>query len=253
MLRYRVIPVLLLRDRGLVKTVQFRNPTYVGDPINAVRIFNTKEVDELALLDITATMEKRKPHFDLIGQIASECFMPLAYGGGLNTLDDIKTIFGLGIEKVVLNTALVTHPGLVQEAATLYGSQSIVASVDVQKNWWGTYEVKTRSATKKCQFSLLDYVRRVQELGAGEILVNSVDRDGTMKGYDTELLKAVSSAASVPVIGCGGAGKLQDLQEAVQKTRVSALAAGSMFVFQGVHRAVLIQYPTQQEIRSYLG
>lgn len=251
MLKTRVIPCLLLKNLGLVKTVKFKEPKYVGDPINTVKIFNDKEVDELVFLDITASVENKKPAFKYISQIASECFMPLGYGGGIKTIEDIKTILNLGVEKVVINTHAVENPNLVEQAASIFGSQSIVISLDIKKNIFSQYQVYIFGGRKAIKANPLELVKRMENMGAGEILINSINRDGTMNGYDLDLIRLISGAVKIPVIACGGAGKLQDLGEAVQ-AGASALAAGSMFVFQGIHRAVLINYPSQSELKQVL-
>lgn len=251
MIRPRVIPALLLKGQGLVKTVKFKDPKYLGDPINIVRIFNEKEVDELVFLDITATNEKRRPPFEMLGKITSECFMPLGFGGGIRSLEDVKTLLGLGIEKVILNTAAVEMPGLVTETADYAGSQAVVISMDVKRSLLGKYEVFTHSGTKG---SGLDPVRHAQEMekrGAGELFVNSIDRDGMMQGCDLDLIRRVAEAVSIPVIACGGAGNVQHLAQAI-RAGASAAAAGSMFVFQGPLRGVLISYPSQEELRRAL-
>lgn len=250
MLRNRVIPCLLLNGRGLVKTRRFRDPTYVGDPVNAVRIFNDKEVDELLLFDIGATRTGRGPQFDLIEDIAKECFMPLAYGGGVSDCQTIGKLFGLGIEKVALNTAAVEKPDLVREAAQAFGSQSIVVSVDVRKKLLGGYEVCGRAGTRRTGMDPVTFARQMEAFGAGELLVHSIERDGLMSGYDVALTKAVAESVSVPVIACGGAGRLDDFRQAVKAGGASAVAAGSMFVFQGKHRAVLITYPEYRELEE---
>jgi cyclase len=252
MLKTRVIPCLLLKGQGLVKTVRFKNPKYVGDPINAVKIFNDKEVDELVFLDIEATVDRRKPPFKLISEIASECFMPLSYGGGLRDLDDIKTIFNLGVEKVIINSYAIENPDFVREASEFYGSQSIVVTVDAKRNASGEYDIFSRAGREKTKLNLVDHAKKMEELGAGEIFLNSIDRDGTMEGYDIEMIKRVTEAVSIPVIACGGAGKIEDFVEAVKKGGASAVAAGSMFVFHGKHRAVLITYPSVEELERAL-
>jgi cyclase len=242
----RVIPVLLLRGQGLVKTIKFKQPKYVGDPINAVRIFNEKEADELVFLDITATPEGRGPDFELLSDIASEAFMPMAYGGGITTLVEVRRIFELGFEKVILNSAAYKYPGLISEAAAIFGSQSIVGCVDVRKNLLGRYELCSASSKVKEKASLFEHLASLTRSGVGEILVNAVDRDGTMGGYDLKLLREVSSAVTVPVIACGGAGNVDHLVEAVQDGHATAVAAGSLFVFMGPHRAVMINYPERK-------
>jgi cyclase len=248
----RVIPVLLLRGKGLVKTVKFKDPTYIGDPINSVRIFNEKEVDELAFLDISATPERRGPDFDLLADIAGEAFMPMAYGGGVATIEQVRRIFGLGFEKVIINTAAYSNPGLVREAVSIFGAQSVVGCVDVKKALLGRYDLFTHSAKTRQKPGLSDQLDALAEMGVGEILVNSVDRDGTQSGYDIPLLKAVSSRVRVPVIACGGAAGIDDFVKAVEQGGASAVAAGSIFVFVGPHRAVLINYPDRQVMQDRL-
>lgn len=249
-MRIRVIPTLLLRNQGLVKTIQFKNPTYVGDPINAVKIFNEKECDELIILDINATPEKREPQFSLIEDIATEAFMPFAYGGGLKNLDQVKRLLGAGAEKVVLNSSLFESPKLISEIAEIYGAQAVVASIDVKKNFWGKYEVLSHSANKNQKRDPVSWAQELEKLGAGEIYLNSIDHDGMMSGYDLKLIRAVADAVSIPVIAAGGAGKLEDFKFAVSEGHASAVSAGSMFVFHGRHRAVLISYPSSAEIES---
>ena len=250
LMRPRVIPVLLLRNRGLVKTVRFKDPTYLGDPINVVKILNDKEVDELVFLDINATVEGRRPPFDYLGEIASECFMPLGYGGGVRNLDDIKTILGLGIEKVSINSYAVENPTFIHQAADRLGSQSVIVSIDVKKNLFGRYQVMTHGGRKATSLDPVRFAVQMAEMGAGEILLNSIDRDGAMQGYDIELIKRVSHAVDIPVVACGGAARTDDLAAAIREGGASAAAAGSLFVFQGKHRAVLISYPTEQQLRS---
>ncbi len=251
MLRTRVIPVLLLRGRGLVKTIKFQKPTYVGDPINAVRIFNDKEVDELVFLDITATIENHPPQFDLIQDIATECFMPFGYGGGIHDIETAQRLLKMGSEKVVFNSAAL-NLNLIEEAAEIFGSQSVVISIDVRRQRRGKYLVFTHSGTRNTKKTPVEFAKDVEAAGAGEIFLNSIDRDGTMEGYDLELLHSVTEIVNIPVISAGGAGNLQHFQDAVEQGGASAVAAGSMFVFHGPHRAVLINYPTQEELKKYL-
>lgn len=246
MSKTRVIPALLLRGQGLVKTVKFKNPKYVGDPINAVRIFNEKEVDELVFLDITATPEGRGPDYEMLSDIASEAFMPMAYGGGISTLEQIRRIFELGFEKVIINSAAYKYPNLITEAAAIFGSQSIIGCVDVRKTLIGRYELCSTSGRVKESVGLAEHLATLSKRGVGEILVNAIDRDGTMGGYDLKLLREVSSAVTVPVIACGGAGNVNHFVQAVQDGHASAVAAGSLFVFMGPHRAVLINYPERK-------
>jgi cyclase len=252
MFKTRVIPCLLLKENGLVKTTQFRDPKYVGDPINAVRIFNEKEVDELILLDIQATVEQRRPQMKLISEIASECFMPFCYGGGIRSLEDIKEILGLGVEKVAINTYAMDNPKFVKEAAKNFGSQSIVVAIDVRMNSgeYGEYKVFTHSGTVDTGLDPVEVSKSMEEMGCGEIFLNSIDRDGTRQGYDTEVISRVSRAVSIPVIACGGAGKFSDFDEAIELGGASAVSAGSLFVFHGKHRAVLITYPSEQELKE---
>ncbi|KRI01754.1 AglZ/HisF2 family acetamidino modification protein [Curvibacter sp. PAE-UM] len=248
----RVIPVLLLRGKGLVKTVKFKDPKYIGDPINSVRIFNEKEVDELVFLDITATPEGRGPDFDLLADIAGEAFMPMAYGGGITTLEQVQRIFALGFEKVVIDAAAYASPQLIRDAVAIYGSQSIVGCVDVRRTLLGRYELCSHAGKTRQQVGLKEHVVELERLGVGEIIVNAVDRDGTQSGYDLKLIREVSAAVSVPVVACGGASGIDDFVAAVQEGGASAVAAGSLFVFVGPHRAVLINYPARAELARRL-
>jgi imidazole glycerol-phosphate synthase subunit HisF len=252
MLRTRVMPCLLLRNAGLVKTVRFRNPAYVGDPMNAVRIYNEMEVDELIFLDITATTEGKRPPFDLLAQIAVECFMPFAYGGGVRTIEDMGEIFRLGVEKVCLNARAIEDPRFVTEAADRFGSQSIVVSMDAKRGLFGGYRVHSHGGRRATKLDPVEHAVRMQEAGAGEILVTSIDRDGTMSGYDLDLVRTVAAAVDIPVIACGGAGKLTDFREAVD-AGASAVAAGSMVVYQGKGRGVLINFPRAADLEAVLG
>ena len=252
MLRTRVIPCLLLRGEGLVKTTRFKDPRYVGDPINAIRIFNDKEVDELVLLDITASREGRGPALSAIRDFASECFMPVAYGGGIRTVEDARQVLALGVEKVILNTMALRRPELIAEIAREFGSQAVVVSIDARKKLVGGYEVMGSGGTMKTGIKPVDHASRLVELGAGEILLTSIDRDGTESGYDLVLTGSVAQAVTVPVIACGGAGAVEHFRAAVNDGRASAVAAGSMFVFHGKHRAVLISYPERSELERWL-
>lgn len=251
MLKTRIIPCLLLKSLGLVKTVKFSNPKYVGDPINAVKIFNDKEVDELIFLDITATAEKRKPSFDLLSSIASEAFMPFSYGGGLRSLDDVGKTLELGVEKVIINAYAHENPEFIKEASKKFGSQSIVVSIDVRKNKEGGYSVYKNNGTINTFKKPVEYAIESEKLGAGEIFINSIDKDGTMEGYDLDLIKEVSKAVNIPVIACGGAGEFEDFSKAIE-SGASAVSAGSLFVFVGPHKAVLISYPKKEEIENIL-
>jgi cyclase len=252
MIRPRVIPCLLLLNKGLVKTVKFKEPKYLGDPINIVRIFNDKEVDELVFLDITATAENRPPAFDFLRNITSECFMPLGYGGGIRSMVDVKQLLSIGIEKVVLNASAVENPKLIREAADHAGSSSVVVSMDVRQGFTGKYEVMTRNGKKKTGLDPVKHAIEMERMGAGEILVNSIDRDGTMQGYDIPLIKRVADAVGIPVVACGGAGNLGHIAQAIKDGHASAGAAGSMFVFQGPLRGVLISYPAPQDLKKLL-
>lgn len=248
--RKRVIPCLLLRKGGLYKTVQFKEPKYVGDPINAVRIFNEKEVDELIFLDIEATIANRAPDLQMLKSIASECFMPLCYGGGVASLTDIEKILKIGVEKVSLNTALAENPAVVRQATRLFGNSTIVGAIDFKRTVFGKAMAWTRSNQNNTGIPLIDFARRTEDLGVGEIFLNSIERDGSMKGYDLAAIRDVASAVSVPVIACGGAGALAHFRTAIHEGGASAVAAGSFFVFVGKHRAVLITYPLQSELHS---
>lgn len=246
----RIIPCLLLKNRGLVKTVKFKDPKYIGDPINAVKIFNDKEADELAFLDITATIEKKNPQLDIITSIASECFMPMSYGGGIRTVEDVRTILSLGVEKVILNSYGYENPEFIKKVSDLFGSQSIIVSIDVRKNLFGGYEVYTNSGKKATGIDGIKWADKVEKMGAGELLVTSIDRDGTQEGYDLDLIKLISSSVKIPIIASGGAGRVEDFSRAVNECGASAVAAGSMFVFHGKRRAVLISYPDVNELRK---
>lgn len=244
MYQARVIPCLLLRGHGLVKTRKFKDAVYVGDPVNAVRIFSEKEVDELVVLDIDASREGREPNYELIAEIAGECFMPVAYGGGIRSLEQVRRLIRSGVEKVVINSAAAASTDVISQAAGVFGSQAVVAGIDVRKPLIGGYKVVIKSATQDAGVRLDEHVQRLVEAGAGELLLNSVDRDGTMSGYDLDLIRSVTRAVNVPVVACGGAGSLDHLRQAVHEAGASAVSAGSMFVFHGKHRAVLINYPT---------
>lgn len=244
--------MLLLKDNGLVKSVRFRNHKYVGDPINAVKIFNEKEVDELALLDITAGREGRKPNIRRIQEIASEAFMPVSYGGGITTVNEVKEILFTGIEKVIINRSAVENPGLITEIASKFGSQSVVVSIDVKKNIWGKYKVFTEGGTRNSNLDPEVFSKECVERGAGEIMLTSIDADGTYKGFDLEIIRRVASAISIPLIACGGAGSIEDFRDVVKTGHASAVAAGSMFVFQRPHNAVLISYPSPAQLEEQL-
>lgn len=248
MIKTRVIPSLLLQGRGLVKTVKFRDPVYIGDPVNAVRIFNEKECHELVLLDISATEQKRSPDFKIVKEIAEECFMPFAYGGGIRSLEDIRTLVHLGVEKVVINSFAFEDPDFISEAAKTFGSSTIVVSIDVKKDLFGRYEVFAFGGRKNTSKNPRDYALEMERRGAGEVFLNSIDRDGVMKGYDISLIRSVSEAVNIPVIACGGAGKIEDLGAAVNEGGASAVSAGSLFVFWGRQKGILINFPSDEEL-----
>lgn len=244
MLRPRIIPCLLVRNGGLAKTMQFANPKYVGDPINAVRIFNEKEVDELTVLDIDATMQRREPDYAMIRNLAAECRMPLSYGGGVTKVEQGERIIGMGVEKVALSASAIADPDLVARMAEALGSQSVVVVMDVKKNMAsGEYEIWTHNATVRTGRSAAEFARQMQERGAGEIVVNSIDNDGVMKGYDLALLRAVRESVTLPMTALGGAGSLKDIRDLIHSFGIIGAAAGSLFVFKGIYRAVLINYP----------
>jgi cyclase len=250
-LKHRVIPCLLLRHGGLVKTLKFATPKYVGDPINAIRIFNDKEVDELMVLDITASKEHREPAYKLIEEFAGECFMPLCYGGGIHTVEQAQRLFALGVEKVCLQTAALEDRTLVTRIAGRFGSQSVLISVDVKKNWLGKRQLYAAASGKTLPQPWMEFLHEGVAAGAGEVVLNAVDRDGTMQGMDLELIRQASAAVSVPLIAVGGAGSLADIRAAVE-AGASAVGAGAFFVFQGPHRAVLITYPRYAELKQLL-
>lgn len=243
----RIIPCLLLDDGKLVKTVKFAKPTYIGDPLNAVKIFNDKEVDELIFLDIRATEKGARPDFAYLQKITEQCFMPLCYGGGVNHFEDIRELFRIGFEKVSINTAAYEHMELIREASAHFGNQSIVGAMDVGTNLFGKKVVKVRRGTKNTKENPVDYARRLEEAGAGEIFLNSITQDGCMQGYDYELIEEITEQVNVPVIACGGAGSLEDCKKAVD-SGASAAAAGSIFVYWGVNKGILINYPDEEKI-----
>lgn len=249
MLRPRIIPCLLVRNGGLVKTVRFADPKYVGDPLNAVRIFNEKEVDELIVADIDATALDREPNYALIANLAAECRMPLCYSGGVKTPEHVERIISLGVEKVAISSAAIASPDLISESARRVGNQSIVVVLDVKKTGLlRRYELFTHNGKRNTGLNPVEFARRAQALGAGEILVNSIDHDGVMKGYDHTLIDQVREAVSLPLSALGGAGSLADLRELVRRhDGVIGAAAGSLFVFKGKYRAVLINYPGRAE------
>jgi cyclase len=252
MRRIRVIPLLLMSGAGLVKTLRFKEPRYIGDPINTVKLFNDKEVDEIAVLDITATLKGTAPALERIREMASECFMPLCYGGGIRTAEQARAIFQCGIEKVALNTAAFETPQLVSELAGLYGSQSVVVSIDVKKDLLGRYRVFTRSGSQNTGEDPVAYARRMEAAGAGELILYSIDRDGTYAGYDLPLLASVCQAVRIPVIAAGGAASVADFRRAIAEGHASAVGAGSLFVYKSKEKGILINFPSQQVLHDQL-
>lgn len=246
------MPCLLYLNKGLYKTVKFKNPSYVGDPINAIKIYNEKEVDELVFLDITASIEGREPDYKVISNIATECFMPLCYGGGITKFSQVQKIMEIGVEKVSLNHSAIENPALITEAANAFGSQAIIVSIDVKKNFWGKYEVMKNRGAKSIGENPVEFAKKMEELGAGELLLTSVDREGTWEGYDLELIKQVTSVVKIPVIANGGAGNLQHLEQAEKTAKASGLALGSMAVYQKKGMGVLINFPKRQELEKIL-
>lgn len=244
MLRPRIIPCLLVHDNGLVKTVGFKAPKYVGDPINAVKIFNEKESDELIVLDIDATINNAEPNYRLIANLAAECRMPLCYGGGVRTPEQAKRIISLGVEKVAISSAALANPELIAQIAKEIGSQSVVVILDFKKRMFAREpEVWTHNGTRNTKRSVIDVARQAEELGAGEIVLNSIDNDGQMKGYDLSLAKQLRKAVKIPMTILGGAGSIADIGKLIESCGVVGAAAGSLFVFKGPYRAVLISYP----------
>ena len=248
MLRTRVIPCLLLRDDSLVKTVRFSSPSYIGDPVNTVRIFNELEVDELTFLDIEASRVGRGPSFQILRDIANECFMPLAYGGGIRTVQDAERVFQIGFEKVVINSALFDTPTLVSDIAQKFGSQAVIVAIDTKRKRLRGYQVSSRSATVLHGRDPVEWAREVERLGAGEILLTSVDREGTWKGFDLDLTSRVCAAVRIPVIANGGAGSLEDIGEVVKRAGASAVGLGSMVVYQSQGMGVLVNFPDRERL-----
>ena len=254
MIRPRIIPSLLLRGKGLVKTIQFKNPIYLGDPLNTINIFNKKMVDEIIISDIEATSASKPPNFELIQRIASVCFSPLTYGGGVNNITDADRLFSIGIEKISINTSAFKNPLFVTELAKKYGNQSVVVSVNINRDFWGKKRIVSNSLGN-IDFggkSIVEQLKIFEDLGAGELLINDVSRDGTLKGYDIELLKSITTKVNVPVIASGGCGSYADLKDVILNGGAAAAAAGSIFVFNGPHKAVLISYPEREIIKKLL-
>jgi cyclase len=248
MLRSRIVPCLLVRNKGLVKTVQFKDSKYVGDPINAVKIFNEKEVDELIVLDIDATKERRSPNFKMIKDLAVECRMPLCYGGGIKTIDQAKEIIRLGAEKIALSSIIFENRDMIREIADAVGVQSVIAVLDVKKKGlFGKYQVYINNGTKSTGMDPITVAKELENLGVGEVVINSIDNDGMMKGYDLKLIELIREAINLPLTVLGGAGKLDDIKELIKKYKIIGADAGSLFVFKGKYKAVLINYPTEKE------
>jgi imidazole glycerol-phosphate synthase subunit HisF len=246
----RIIPVLLLKGKGLVKTVKFKEPKYIGDPINAVKIFNDLKADELVFLDITASKEGRTVSVDLVKDIGDEAFMPFGVGGGINNIKQIELLLKAGAEKVIINTNAVIKPELIEEAAMIFGSQSIVVSLDAKKSLFGKYGCWIKDGGVNAKIDAIDLAKKAQDLGAGELIINSIDQDGMMTGYDILLVKMIADSVSIPVVACGGAGNLEHFKKAYFEGNAHALAAGSTFVFHGPRRAVLINYPSKSELKQ---
>ncbi len=242
MVQSRVIPCLLLRDRGLVKTVNFNKFSYIGDPLNTCRIFNELEVDEMAILDIQASKKNKKPDYELLKELTNECFMPLSYGGGISSLEDARYLFSIGFEKVIINTISYTDPTVISQIASVFGNQSVIASIDVKKNLFSKYCIYSHDGKKKESVELLKWIDYLIQLGAGEILLTDINREGTWSGFDLELVKLVTTQSSVPVIVHGGAGKKKDVEDAVNIGGASAVGLGNMVVYQKKDMGVLINY-----------
>lgn len=248
MFRPRVIPCLLLKDKGIVKTTNFQNPNYIGDPINAVRLFNDFEADELVFLDIEASKTGKTIDLNFVKKIGEEAFMPFAVGGGISSIEQIKEILNNGAEKVVINSYAIQNPDFIKEASDIFGSQSIIVSIDVKKEPDG-YKFYTHSGTKNTNLNPIDFAKQMESAGAGEIIINSIDKDGTLDGYDLEIIKKISQAVNIPVIALGGAGATSDFKKAV-KAGATAVAAGSLFVYSGKNRGILINYPDKKELKE---
>lgn len=252
MLRTRIIPCLQLIDESLVKTVNFNKYGYIGDPINTVRIFNELEVDELSFLDIRATVQDRLPNLDILQQIANECFMPLSYGGGIKNFDIAYKILSIGFEKIVVNSASYKNPHLISELAERFGTQAVIGSIDVKKNFFGKYEVYSHDGTKKEKYDAVEWAVELQRLGAGELLITSMNRDGSWKGFEIEIIKRIADEVEIPVIANGGAGNLEHIGEVVKMGNASAVALGSMVVYQNKGMGVLVNFPDKNDLDKYL-
>ena len=247
LMRPRIIPVLLIDDGDLVKTKHFTDPVYLGDPVNAVKIFNIKNVDEMAILDISASKCGKEPDYEFLEDIASQAFMPLSYGGGVTSVDQALRLLSIGYEKVIVNTALYENPKLIKQISSRVGSQSVVASIDALRHEDG-YACATLDGTRVINIAPVELAKQAESLGAGEIIINSIDEDGMMQGYDEELIKDVATAVSIPVVACGGAGSLKDFKRALNECNAHAVAAGSYFVFYGRLKAVLITFPYEEDL-----
>jgi cyclase len=248
MLYPRIIPNLLVHNKGLVKTINFKDSKYVGDPLNAVKIFNEKLVDELIITDIDATVHNLEPDYSLIEKLAFECRMPLCYGGGIKTIEQAKKIFSLGVEKIAISSEAIKNPSIITEISNLVGSQSIVVVLDIKKKYFvNKYEVFTHNGTQKTKVNLIDFVQLLESLGAGEVVINSIDKDGMMNGYDYNIIDDIVSKTTLPVTVLGGAGSLEDIGNLINKYNIIGAGVGSLFIFKGRYRAVLINYPNEQE------
>lgn len=250
MFRPRVIPVLLLKDKGLVKSIKFQSHNYIGDPINAVKIFNDLKADELVFLDINATKENRLVSLDFVKKVGEEAHMPFAVGGGIKSLEDIRNILKSGAEKVIICSAAVNNPKFIKEASYNFGSSTISVCLDYRNSFLRKGAIYTNSGAKKSKYALLEFSQIVQENGAGEVILQSISRDGTMDGYDFDFIKKIATNLEIPVVALGGAGKLNDLKLAFRESKASALAAGSLFVYQSKLRGVLINYPEKSELEE---
>jgi len=252
MFRPRVIPVLLLKGQGLVKSVAFKNYRYIGDPINGVKIFNDLKADELVFLDILASKEKRTISLDFVKNVGEEANMPFAVGGGINTIESIQEIIGAGAEKVIINTYAAKNPDFIRQASETFGSSTIVVCIDVKKKFLGKEQAWVLNGTESTGYSPVELAVMAEEKGAGEIIVQSIERDGMMKGYDIDLIRSISEHVTIPVVALGGAGTINDLREAYKEGFANGLAAGSMFVYHGARQGILINYPEKRELNKYL-
>lgn len=253
MLNPRIIPCLLVKNKGLVKTIKFENPTYVGDPINAVKIFNEKSVDELVVLDIDASADRREPDYKMIANLAMESRMPLCYGGGIKNKEQALKILSLGVEKIALSSIAIENPSLITEIARSVGNQSVIVILDVKKHYLGNrYDLYTYNGKKKANINPVEFAIKAEGLGCGELVINSIDRDGTMQGYDFTIIDQIRKAVSIPITVLGGAGSLDDIGEVIKKYGIIGVAAGSLFVFKGKYRAVLINYPRPDEKENFI-